>query len=68
MSSGSPRALKRFNHSLGVAFKALEIIEDNNLNVDKEKAYLAGLLHDYSKFSDVERYYEIVETGRLIGI
>lgn len=61
MSSGSPRALKRFNHSLGVAFKAIEIIEDNNLNVDKEKAFLAGLLHDYSKFSNIERYYEVVE-------
>ena len=61
MSSGSPRALKRFNHSLGVAFKALEIIEDNNLNVDKDKAFLAGLLHDYSKFSTIDRYYEVVE-------
>ena len=61
ISSGSPRALKRFNHSLGVAFKALEIIEDNHLNVDKDKAYVAGLLHDYSKFSNIERYYEVVE-------
>ena len=61
MSSGSPRALKRFNHSLGVAFKALEIIKDNNLNADLDKAFLAGLLHDYSKFSNIERYYEIVE-------
>ena len=61
MSSGSPRALKRFNHSLGVAFKALEIIENNNLNVDKDKAFLAGLLHDYSKFSTIDRYYEVVE-------
>ena len=61
ISSGSPRALKRFNHSLGVAFKALEIIEDNHLNVDKDKAYVAGLLHDYSKFSNIERYHEVVE-------
>ncbi len=65
MSSGSPRALKRFNHSLGVAFKALEIIKDNNLDVDLEKAYIAGLLHDYSKFTNINRYYEIVEKYNL---
>ena len=61
MSSGSERALKRFNHSLGVAFKALEIIEDNKLPVDKEKAYIAGLLHDYSKFTKMEDYEKIVK-------
>ncbi len=61
MSSKSPRALKRFNHSLGVAFKALEIIKDNNLDVDLEKAYIAGLLHDYSKFTTMEEYERIIQ-------
>jgi len=65
MNSGSSRALKRFNHSLGVAFKALEIIEDNNLNVDKNKAYIAGLLHDYSKFTTIDEYKKLVERYKL---
>ena len=65
MGSGSPRALKRFNHSLGVAFKALEIIKDNNLDVDQDKAFLAGLLHDYSKFTETEKYYEVVKQNDI---
>ena len=65
MSSGSPRALKRFNHSLGVAFKALEIIDDNKLDVDKEKAFLAGLLHDYSKFTTLDEYRELIKEYNL---
>lgn len=60
MQSNNPRALKRFNHSVGVAFKAIEIIRDNHLDVDEEKAYIAGLLHDYAKFTTIEEYMRIV--------
>lgn len=44
--------LKRFNHCIRVADTAYELAEIHN--VDKEKAYIAGLYHDCGKIRDLE--------------
>ncbi len=38
---------KRYNHSLGVASEAVSLAE--RYNADKDKAYIAGLVHDCAK-------------------
>lgn len=47
---------ERFEHCLRTADFALELAEINN--ADKEKAYLAGLLHDCGKFKDKKLLYK----------
>ena len=59
--SGDPKVEERYLHSLSVAKKALEIIEENNFPVDKTKAEVAGLIHDYAKFATMNEYFEIVK-------
>lgn len=59
MSSGSERALARYYHSLNVAKESVILIERFNLDVDKNKAYLAGLIHDYAKFVSIEDFRKI---------
>ncbi len=44
---------KRFNHSLEVAKEAKKLA--NNYNIDEEKAFLAGLLHDCAKCFSIEQ-------------
>jgi len=43
---------KRLNHVLSTAQKASELARLYNL--DQDKAYLAGLFHDYTKYDDLE--------------
>ena len=52
---------KRYFHSLEVAKKALEINERLNLKIDKEKVYLAGLLHDAAKLKSDEYLWSVIE-------
>ncbi|NLD26216.1 MAG: HD domain-containing protein [Acholeplasmataceae bacterium] len=63
--SNDPEIEERYRHSLGVAKKALELIERFKLNVDPEKAAIAGILHDYAKFEKPERYREVVHKYNL---
>lgn len=49
---------KRYKHSLSVAAVAMELA--NIYGIDKDKAYLAGMVHDIAKeFSDEENDYYI---------
>ena len=41
--------LKRYNHSIKVMEKALEIVEQNNFCVDLEQIKLSAMLHDVGK-------------------
>lgn len=56
---------ERFKHSLNVAKRAVEIVEENNLDIDKEKIYIAGLIHDYAKFLTMEDFYNVVNEFNL---
>lgn len=62
----------RYAHSLSVAKTAFEIAKYNN--VDPNRAYLAGLLHDVCKFPDsdtsgvLEAYLKKYEPSKLNGI
>ena len=49
---------KRFNHSLRVAETAVKLAEI--YDGDKDKAELAGILHDYSKYDDLGSMYQMV--------
>lgn len=51
---------KRYYHSLEVAKKALELNERLNLGLDKDKVYLAGLLHDAAKLKSDEYLWSII--------
>ncbi len=48
---------KRYNHSLCVADEAVRLVE--KYGGDKEKAYLAGLLHDVTKNATQEEHLQI---------
>jgi len=56
---------KRFQHSLNVAQTARELAE--HYNVDANKSYLVGILHDYAKDLTADELLLIAETQRLIG-
>ena len=64
-SSGQDNYLKRFNHSLGVAVTALKVAEYNDIELDKDKLYVAALLHDYSKYTTLEEYENILNENSL---
>ena len=67
MSSGSPRALKRFNHSLEVSKMAGRLAKHdypNDVNI-YQRAILTGLIHDYAKFETKEKYLEMIEKYHL---
>ena len=49
---------ERFNHSVGTAECAEKLAEKYNLN--KEKAYIAGLLHDCAKCFSNEKLLDII--------
>lgn len=51
---------KRYYHSLEVASCAKELVEKHNLEVDANKAYLAGLLHDATKLFEDDKQLEIL--------
>lgn len=60
-SSGSNNYLKRFNHSIGVAVTCIEIAKSNNVNLDFDKLFIAGLLHDYSKYTSISEYERLLD-------
>lgn len=55
---------KRYQHSLNVADTAAKLAIVHN--ADAEKAYLAGLMHDYAKDINPEELLEIAEAHDLI--
>lgn len=56
-SSNSSKWEERFIHSLGVCKVANELNEKLDLGIDKNKLYIASILHDYAKFDG----YDICE-------
>ena len=57
------KAMERFNHSLGVkdmAIRLATIYKPNDISF-KEKAEIAGLLHDYAKFLTEEDYNRLTK-------
>lgn len=54
---------KRFKHCQRVAETAEKMA--NIFNADKDKAYLAGVLHDYSKYDDLAKMYQTVQSEGL---
>ncbi|KRG10315.1 bis(5'-nucleosyl)-tetraphosphatase (symmetrical) YqeK [Staphylococcus sp. NAM3COL9] len=54
---------KRFDHSLRVAKTAVKLAEI--YDGDKDKAELAGILHDYCKYDDLGSMYQIVTQNEL---
>ena len=50
----------RFNHSMCVADRAVELAKRNNL--DSQKAYVAGILHDIMKEESFESQRKIIES------
>ena len=55
---------KRLNHILGVARLAKELAIKYNL--DSDKAYVAGLLHDYIKYEPTSQMLEIIKDKEII--
>ncbi|KXT78092.1 bis(5'-nucleosyl)-tetraphosphatase (symmetrical) YqeK [Streptococcus sp. DD13] len=54
---------KRLNHCLGVEKAAIELAE--RFGVDKEKAGLAGLLHDYAKKLSDQEFLDLIDRYEL---
>ena len=50
----------RFNHSMCVANRAVELAKRNNL--DPQKAYVAGILHDIMKEESLDSQQRIIES------
>lgn len=50
---------KRFDHSVRVAETAVKMAEI--FNADKEKSYLAGVLHDYCKYDNDDDMKQIIK-------
>ena len=55
---------KRLNHILGVARLAKELAV--KFSIDSEKAYIAGLLHDYIKYEPISQMLEIINDQEII--
>ena len=68
-SDGSPeleaKMKERFNHSIGVADMAIELIRIHNLPIDEEKAKVCAILHDYAKYCSMEEFQAIKEEYNL---
>ena len=54
---------KRYKHSLRVAETAVKLAEI--YDGDKDKAKLAGVLHDYCKYDDLSTMYQVVRQYEL---
>lgn len=50
----------RFDHSVSVAKKAVELAKIHKLDLDLDKVYCAGLLHDCTKLLDKNKQKEIL--------
>jgi len=55
---------ERFEHSIGVAETAVKLAEKFNQN--KEKAYIAGLLHDCAKCMKKEDLLDVINTHLVV--
>lgn len=55
---------KRLNHILGVAKLAKELAL--KFGLDYEKAYIAGLLHDYIKYETIQEMISIISDEKII--
>lgn len=55
---------KRYKHSLGVCDEAVKLAQ--KYGADKDKAYLAGLLHDCAKGYDINEQIELCLKYRVI--
>jgi predicted HD superfamily hydrolase involved in NAD metabolism len=55
---------KRLNHILGVARLAKELAI--KFNLDSEKAYITGLLHDYIKYEAIDEMKRIISDQYII--
>lgn len=53
---------KRYKHSLQVAETAVELAK--RYNIDEEKAYFAGILHDCGKAFSIEKMLKLVHVKR----
>ena len=65
VKSGNPNWEERYIHSLAVCKMALLLNEKLCLGLDKNKVYLAGILHDYAKFDTYDYYQKIVAKYNL---
>ncbi|MDD3999485.1 MAG: bis(5'-nucleosyl)-tetraphosphatase (symmetrical) YqeK [Bacilli bacterium] len=65
LSAGNPDIEERYRHSLAVKDKVLELITTFNLDIDKEKAAIAAILHDYAKFESLEGFKKIISKYQL---
>lgn len=54
---------KRLEHILGVARLAKRLA--SSFNLDEDKAYIAGLLHDYCKYESIEEMLEIINDKKI---
>lgn len=54
---------KRYNHSVNVANAAVKLAE--RFDVDKDKAYIAGLVHDTAKELPVDEQLDLVMKSQL---
>ena len=54
----------RYTHSLCVAESAVELAE--KYGADKEKALVAGLLHDITKEADREEHFSLFTEGKVV--
>lgn len=54
----------RYNHSLCVADSAVELAE--RYGADKEKALVAGLLHDITKEASSDEHFELFARGQVV--
>ena len=54
----------RFNHSLNVAKSAVELAD--RFGADKDKAYIAGLLHDITKNDSREKQLQLINENCII--
>ena len=51
---------ERYEHSLNVCEFISNLIEHHKIEIDKEKAMLTAILHDYAKFYTMEEYEQLV--------
>lgn len=51
---------ERYEHSINVSKMCVELIERLHLNIDIEKAKIAGILHDYAKFCTKDEFETVV--------
>jgi len=54
---------KRYLHSIGVAQEAISLAKKYNIN--EQKAYIAGLLHDCAKYIDHDESIKILEQSGI---